>query len=79
MDFRWNDWLGAQVQPAGQEIADFVVSNNGQVVCADIIDQDGPVDAGVMTVDDNNDEYGLTQSQWASALAICLAGDPSVP
>ncbi|ESZ96047.1 hypothetical protein SBOR_3524 [Sclerotinia borealis F-4128] len=75
----WNDWNGAQVEPIGDEIGDFISSNNGQVVCANIIDQDGPMNAGVMTMDDYNDEYGLTQSQWASALSICLAGDPSVP
>lgn len=76
---RWNDWNNAQVQPIGEEVGDWIASVNGQVTCVDIIDQDGPMDAGVMTVDDNNDEYGLIQSQWSSALAICLAGDPSVP
>jgi hypothetical protein len=75
----WDDWDGAQIPGISQIIGDYMYDNAAEISCADIIDQDGPMDAGVMTIDDNDTEIGLTQEQWSDFLAYCLAGDPSVP
>lgn len=61
---------------ASNTIADYMLSENGQVVCANILDQDGPVNIGVMTLDDTgNEEFGLTQEQWEIYLGFCAVED----
>lgn len=53
--------------------------NQGQIVCADLLDQDGAVNTGIVTLDNGNDELGLTDSQYSSWLDYCLKGDPNTP
>lgn len=67
------------MEPIAQIIADYIYEHDSDIICADIIDQDGPMDVGVFTTGLNNDELGLTQSEWTSAMDICLAGLPSIP
>lgn len=67
------------MEPIAQIVADYIVEKDSDIICADIIDQDGPMDVGVFTTGLNNDELGLSPSEWTSAMNICLAGLPSTP
>lgn len=52
-----------------------MIDQKFDIACADIIDQDGPVDVGIMTLADNDSELGLIQSQWDSGMKICKNGE----
>ncbi|OAA72860.1 hypothetical protein LEL_08644 [Akanthomyces lecanii RCEF 1005] len=71
----WNDWNAAQVHPIAEDIANFMFDKQADIVCADVIDQDGPVDVGIMTIAGNDSELGLEPSQWDSGMKICQAGE----
>lgn len=62
-----------------QIIKNYMQSNDADMICSDLLDQNGAVNAGVMTVDYGNQEIGLTDAQYGELMAYCLKGDPNVP
>lgn len=60
-------------------IGPYVYDNEAEIICADLEDQDGAINAGVMTWGVNNDLIEQVPADLAETLAYCLAGDPDVP
>ncbi|KAJ5570824.1 hypothetical protein N7535_004484 [Penicillium sp. DV-2018c] len=75
----FNDFDQSSVGGIAETIDDYMQSNDADIVCSDLLDQDGAVNAGVMTVESGNEELGLTDDQYSEMLAYCLQGDPNVP
>ncbi|KAL1967133.1 hypothetical protein VTN77DRAFT_3424 [Rasamsonia byssochlamydoides] len=76
----FDDFDQSQIQGIATDIADYMFDNDANVVCANLLDQDGAVNVGVMTIDNNNnDELGIIDAAYTDSMAYCLAGDPNVP
>lgn len=75
----WNDFDRSGISAISNDIGAYFYESNAPIICADILDQDGAVNAGIMTIDNNNDELALVGDSYDEALAYCLAGDPNVP
>lgn len=60
-------------------IVNYMFDNQADIVCADLIDQDGAVNAGFATLGSNNQEVAIDPGDYDAALAYCLSGDPNTP
>lgn len=72
----FDDWNPGKKAGIGQTVADFMQKHKAQIVCADPVDKDGPVDAGIITLENGNHEPAFTDSQYSSGLDICHKVEP---
>lgn len=71
----WNKIHGYDMSPVGKYIGNYAIEKTGDIICADLEEDSQPIDVGVITLDNNNDELGLMPSQWNSAMGICKKGE----
>ncbi|KAI1420683.1 hypothetical protein F5Y12DRAFT_105966 [Xylaria sp. FL1777] len=75
----FNDFDVTQMDSIVEDIGNYYQSSNGAIVCADLVDQDGAVNVGMMSIDANDAQVALEGDQYDAGMAYCLAGDPNVP
>ncbi|KAF4624542.1 hypothetical protein G7Y89_g13628 [Cudoniella acicularis] len=78
-DQAWSDWQSTGIQADANVIRPYVYNNTAEIMCANLEDQDGAINAGVMTWGLNNDLVEQIPADLADTLAYCLAGDPDTP
>jgi hypothetical protein len=61
--------------PVANSIASFIVSSDSALICADLEDSDGAINAGVMGTDNDIQEDVYTDTYLQQALDFCAAGD----
>lgn len=61
--------------PVANDIASFIVSSDSALICADLEDSDGAINAGVIGTDNDNREDVYTDIYLQQVLDFCAAGD----
>ncbi|OBT71085.1 hypothetical protein VF21_09833 [Pseudogymnoascus sp. 05NY08] len=61
--------------PVANDIASFIVSSDSALVCADLEDSDGAINAGIIGTDNDNQEDVYTDTYLQEALDFCAKGD----
>lgn len=60
-------------------MGEYIYDQNAELICADIVDQDGAINAGVITADVGSVEIVISEPSLDEVMAYCLNGDPDVP
>ncbi|OBT95710.1 hypothetical protein VE01_06490 [Pseudogymnoascus verrucosus] len=75
-EYDWSNWDQVHDDvPVANSIARFIVSSDSALICADLEDSDGAINAGVMGTDNDNQGDVYTDTYLQQALDFCAAGD----
>lgn len=74
-DFSWKAWNSGADSSIESQVSNYIIGGDYEVICVDLEDAAGNLDAGVMTIGTDNTAIILSPSQLPLYLNSCAAGE----